>query len=199
MKSSRMLLYIFVLVLTASSILYLTYNPKTTLEMNNDPIIIKFEYLTANRNSACYGISTVMKMPDDNTIMGSCCGPMILHTYKEQLQILEEKHVDMGIIPKDPYNISVNWAKEMIIAFKTIQLSSDQQKIYEDAKILSHERGPCCCGSDKLDETCWRWKVYGGLAKKLITEYDFDAEQIAHVWDISDGCGGDHHVESVHG
>ena len=84
----------------------------------------------------------------------------------------------------------------ILVLGKHDRLSGKQ--IYEEAKKMSHEGGPCCCGSDKLDESCWRWKVYGGLAKVLITEYNFNAEQIAEIWDISDGCGGDQHIEGVH-
>ena len=155
-----------------------------------------FEYLVENRNSACYTIRTVMQMSDGGRIMGSCCGPMVMHTYEEQLEALK-RYSNIKEIPQDPYDISVVQAKELINYFKTINLSPEQQKIYEDAKKMSMEGGPCCCGNDE-GNGCWRWNVYGGLAKYLITEYNFDAEQIAEVWDISDGCGGDHHIEEVH-
>jgi hypothetical protein len=47
----------------------------------------------------------------------------------------------------------------------------------------SDKKGPCCC-------QCWRWHVYGGLAKYLIREHGFTGEQVAEVWDFSDGCDG---------
>ena len=47
----------------------------------------------------------------------------------------------------------------------------------------SDEKGPCCC-------RCWRWKVYGGLAKLLVREHGFDGKQVTEVWDMSNGCGG---------
>ncbi|MDX8512687.1 hypothetical protein [Mesorhizobium captivum] len=59
----------------------------------------------------------------------------------------------------------------------------DEQKAYDYAMANSEEKGPCCC-------PCWRWKVYGGLAKYLIHEHRFTGEQIVDVWDLSDGCGG---------
>jgi len=158
----------------------------------------QFNYIVKNSNSACYGIKTVMQMPDNGRIMGSCCGPMYLHTYAEQLESVE-KYSSISKVPSDPYDIPVSQAKELINDFKTIQLSGEQQLIYEEAKKMSHEGGPCCCGDDNLESnTCWRWKVYGGLAKYLITEHGFSSEQIAEVWDVSDGCGGDHHVEEIH-
>ncbi len=172
-------------------------NPKTSAATVKDAVELKFDSINANSNSACYGIKTVMQMPDDGRIMGSCCGPMYLHTYREQIESLK-KYKDYDFIPKDPYDILVSQAKALINDFKTIKLSPEQQKIYEAAKKLSHEGGPCCCGDDFRDDTCWRWKVYGGVAKRLITEYNFNAKQVAEVWDVSDGCGGDHHVEEVH-
>ncbi len=165
---------------------------------NNPEVAARFANIQDNSNSACYGIKTVMAMDDNGRIMGSCCGPMNLHTYSEQLEALKE-YSAYDFIPADPYDISVSGAKELINDFKTIQLSSGQQAIYEGAKKLSHEGGPCCCGDDNLESnTCWRWKVYGGVAKRLITENNFDSAQVAHVWDISDGCGGDHHVGGMH-
>jgi len=47
----------------------------------------------------------------------------------------------------------------------------------------SEEKGPCCC-------QCWRWKMYGGLAKYLIRERHFTGEQVTEIWNLSDGCGG---------
>ena len=39
---------------------------------------------------------------------------------------------------------------------------------------------------------------FEGQAKYLITEYGFNAEQIAEVWDLEDGCGGTEHVGGEH-
>jgi len=188
-KMKQVFIIILAVLLIVGAFVYSSQKTITASALD-DPTTAKFNYLVANRNSACYGMSTVMKMEDNGRIMGSCCGPMILHTYKEQLEALK-KYESINVIPKDPYDISVSWAKKMINAFKTIQLSDEQQKTYEDAKKMSKEGGPCCCGSDELDESCWRWKTYGGLAKVLITKYNFNAEQIAEIWDMSDGCGGD--------
>ncbi len=187
---------IVAIAIVSSSYLYYK-TPKIKPAAETDPVALKFNYIVLNANSACYGIKTVMQMPDSGRIMGSCCGPMYEHTYEEQVKALK-KYKNFDFIPTDPYDISVAQAKSLINDFKTIKLSPAQQKIYESAKKLSKEGGPCCCGDDFRDDTCWRWKVYGGVAKKLITEHNFNAEQVADVWDISDGCGGDHHVEEVH-
>jgi hypothetical protein len=65
-----------------------------------------------------------------------------------------------------------------------LALTADETRAYEYAMENSAEKGPCCC-------QCWRWKVYGGLARKLIHERGFKGEQIVEVWNLSDGCGGE--------
>ena len=52
---------------------------------------------------------------------------------------------------------------------------------------LSEEGGPCCC-------RCWRWTTFEGQAKFLIARREFDAEAIAEIWDLEDGCGGSSHI-----
>ncbi len=193
MKSKLVLAVIFIIIM--GSILSLQ---QTKMASHVSGAMAEhFSYIVDNANSACYGMEAVIAMPDDGRIMGSCCGPMNLHAYEEQVKALK-KYSYVDKIPADPYDISVTQAKDMINDFKTVQLSSKQQQTYEDAKKLSNEGGPCCCGDDFSETSCWRWKVYGGLAKYLITKHNFNAEQVANVWDISDGCGGDHHVEGVH-
>jgi hypothetical protein len=62
-------------------------------------------------------------------------------------------------------------------------LTPAQQAAYDYAMQHSEEHGPCCCH-------CWRWHVYGGLAKVLIREREFTGEQVTEIWNLSDGCGG---------
>ena len=71
---------------------------------------------------------------------------------------------------------------------KNIVLSTQQQKVHDDAMKMSSEGGPCCC-------KCWRWAAFEGQAKYLITEYNLDEKQIVHVWDMEDGCGGKGHAD----
>lgn len=124
-------------------------------------------------------------MPDDARIQGSCCGPMDLHKYQEQVEGLN-KYADIPQVPSDPYDVPVSLAKMLFEYQKTIQLTSDQQAIYDQAAELSEEGGPCCC-------RCWRWTAFEGQAKYLITELDWSAEQVAELWDLQDGCGGAGH------
>lgn len=153
----------------------------------------KFAVLSkANTNSCGGGESYVSQLSADRTrIQGSCCSSMNFHRYSEQIEGLK-KYSNYEIIPKDPYDVSSVWADRMIDYGAQTQLSKQQQGVYDKAMELSDEGGPCCC-------KCWHWYAYEGLAKYLIVEENFSAEQIAEVWDLSDACGGSGHIEGSHG
>lgn len=151
----------------------------------DDPGLAKrFEDLSKNGNSTCSAKFTdsIGTMPAMARIKDSCCSPMELKRYTEQTQGLT-KYRDIVIIPQDPYDIPAATARQAA-SYYDLKLSGDEQKAYDDAMANSNEKGPCCC-------QCWRWKVYGGLAKYLIHEHGFTGKQIVDVWNLSDGCGGD--------
>lgn len=109
---------------------------------------------------------------------------MSLHRYEEQIEGLKE-YSDISIIPPDPYDIDASLASEFL-GYYGMELTAEEQTAYNYASKHSNEKGPCCC-------KCWRWYVYGGLAKRLIREYGFTGGQITNVWNLSDGCGGEKH------
>lgn len=123
-------------------------------------------------------------MPDGMRLEGSCCSPMDLSRYEEQIMGLK-KYSGVPEIPPDPYDIEVKLAKELQ-NYYDVQLSPREQEAYDYAMQHSMEKGPCCC-------KCWRWYVYGGLGKLLIQKYHFTGAQVTEVWDLSDGCGGSEH------
>ncbi|MDP3784597.1 MAG: hypothetical protein Q8R12_00760 [bacterium] len=155
----------------------------------NTALAAKFEELSQNSNSSCSGgfTDSIVAMSDDAQLKGSCCSPMDLHRYSEQVEGLEKfKSVsgqDIDLIPDDPYDIKAELAKQLI-SYYDIELTVEEQAAYDYAMLNSHEKGPCCC-------KCWRWYVYGGLAKFLIQNHGFTGEQITELWNLSDGCGGD--------
>lgn len=151
---------------------------------------VKFVELTTNRNVACFGANRIYSMSDSESLRGSCCSPMSLHRYEEQVEGLKT-YASLSQIPPDPYDISVEKAKELLNYKNAIKLSDEQENIYKDAMKMSDEGGPCCC-------KCWRWDVYEGLAEYLIVIENFTAEQVAEVWNLSDGCGGEGHATGVH-
>ena len=150
----------------------------------DDPELTKrFKELSQNGNSTCSAKFTesIATMPAMSRITGSCCSPMEMKRYVEQVNGLA-KYRAIEMVPSDPYDIPAGTAQKLIPYYDT-KLTVDEQKAYDYAMANSEEKGPCCC-------PCWRWKVYGGLAKYLIREHAFTGKQIVDVWDLSDGCVG---------
>ncbi|MBI2674749.1 MAG: hypothetical protein HYX22_03385 [Candidatus Yanofskybacteria bacterium] len=144
----------------------------------------KFDYLSQNGNSSCSASfkESIPLLPVGARLQGSCCSPMSLHRYTEQVEGLK-KYSDISEIPPDPYDIEAGLA-EKLLGYYDMELTPKEQMAYDYAMENSHEKGPCCC-------KCWRWYVYGGLGKYLIKNYQFTGEQLTEVWNLSDGCGGD--------
>ncbi len=155
-----------------------------------DPAITqRFEHLSTSGNSNCSRafLESIASMPSVARLQGSCCSPMTLHRYSEQLKGLK-KYADYSEIPPDPYDVPAGLAQASIAAYE-MELTPEEQKAYDYAMENSEEGGPCCC-------QCWRWHNYGGLAKLLIRNRGFTGEQVTEVWNLSDGCGGDEHEHS---
>lgn len=181
----------------SSSKLLFNFSPNTPSQrvstgLVNEALAANFDYLSKNGNSSCSGAfrDSISSMPDNARLQGSCCSPMSLHRYSEQVDGLK-KYKDISEIPANPYDIEAGLAKKLMAYYDNLTLSPDEQKAYDYAMQNSDEKGPCCC-------KCWRWNVYGGLGKYLIKNYGFTGEQITEVWNLSDGCGGDndHHHSS---
>jgi hypothetical protein len=101
--------------------------------------------------------------------------------YLKQIEQLT-KYRAIADIPPNPYDMDAGLASKLL-TYYDLALTPGEQKAYDYAMANSDEKGPCCC-------RCWRWKVYGGLAKLLVREHGFDGKQITEVWDMSNGCGG---------
>ena len=158
--------------------------PKLAIAADDPELAKRFKDLSENGNSTCSAKFTdsIATMPAMARIKGSCCSPMELKRYGEQVRGLT-KYRTIPMIPSDPYDIPAATARQML-PYYDLKLTGDEQKAYDHAMANSEEKGPCCC-------PCWRWKVYGGLAKYLIHEHGFTGEQIVDVWNLSDGCGGE--------
>jgi len=150
---------------------------------NKESLSAKFQVLANSGNSSCSANFTdsIDSMPNNARLQGSCCSPMDLHRYAEQVEGLK-KYSSFKEIPQDPYDIEAKLAKQLKSHYDD-GLTPEQQKAYDYAMANSEEKGPCCC-------KCWRWYVYGGLAKILIQKYNFSGQQITEIWNLSDGCGG---------
>ena len=143
----------------------------------------RFDFLSTHGNSSCTKafLDSIPSMPKNARIQGSCCSPMERVRYIKQVETLK-KYKAFTDIPPDPYDLDASLAAKML-SYYDLALTADEQKAYDLAMENSTEKGPCCC-------RCWHWKAYGGLAKLLIREHQFTGQQVAEIWDLSDGCGG---------
>ena len=107
---------------------------------------------------------------------------MSFHRYTEQLEGLK-KYRHIAEIPSNSYDVPADIAKRLL-AYYDLDLTTEEEEAYDYAMTHSDEKGPCCCA-------CWRWNTYGGLGKFLIRNHGFTGQQVAEVWDLSDGCGGE--------
>lgn len=181
----------FIIVGLAALVVASLFINATPKEASDEPqhhaipqaVAARFAHLSEHGNASCSAEfnQAVAAGTTGERIQGSCCSPMDLHRYAEQIEALR-KYSHISEIPPDPYDIDPMLAKEYAAHYGD-QLTPDQQAAYDYAMENSHEKGPCCC-------KCWHWYVYGGLAKVLMQKYNFSGEQIAEVWDLSDGCGG---------
>ncbi|MER9020694.1 hypothetical protein [Mesorhizobium sp. M0898] len=167
----------------AAAVLSFLKGPDLAMADGDADLLRRFKYLSQNGNSTCSAKFTesIATMPAMSRITGSCCSPMEMKRYAEQVSGLA-RYRDIAMIPSDPYDIQAGIAQKMM-PYYDVKLSGDEQQAYDYAMANSNEKGPCCC-------PCWRWKVYGGLAKFLIREHGFTGKQVVDVWDLSDGCGG---------
>lgn len=150
---------------------------------------VAFNHLSNQRSNIC-GLQpeAVLGYADEMRLQGSCCSPMDLHRYQEQVEGLRQ-YADISQIPVDPYDMPVPLVQELLAYQADIQLTAEQQLIYDEAMTLSDEGGPCCC-------RCWRWYAFEGMGKYLITERNWTAQELADLWTLTDGCGGEGHQHS---
>jgi len=184
MKNNQLQVALVVALLLIGGAYYLGTKPGGTPTFVPDQALAaKFDELSKNGNSSCSGAfkDSIDSMPDTARLQGSCCSPMDMHRYSEQVTGLQ-RYKDIPEIPSDPYDVNADLAKKLK-AYYDAELTPEQQKAYDYAMTNSNEKGPCCC-------KCWRWYVYGGLGKLLIQKYNFTGEQVTEIWNLSDGCGG---------
>jgi len=150
---------------------------------------VAFNHLSNQRSNIC-GLQpeAVLGYTDEMRLQGSCCSLMDLHRYQEQVEGLRQ-YADIRQIPVDTYDMPVPLVQELLAYQTDIQLTAEQQLSYDEAMTLSDEGGPCCC-------RCWRWYAFEGMGKYLITERNWNAQELAELWTLTDGCGGEGHQHS---
>jgi hypothetical protein len=146
-----------------------------------------FRILSQSRTDVCAYLGNqeantnyINSLPQNFYLQGSCCTPMDYRHYVSQIAALQN-YSSISVIPHDPYNVSSSSAKQMI-GYTQINLTASQQAVYNSALKISSE-GPCCC-------QCWAWYAHEGLARALISQYGWNAQQISNIWAFEDCCGG---------
>ena len=144
-----------------------------------DPILQHLDNLTIS----CNGPKDIMQLPDNFTNMGGqCCGVVNnIEKYHRQIEGLK-KFSNIADVPSNPYDIPVVQVKKMLAYDRDTILTSEENVTLTMAAKMSDEGGPCCC-------KCWHWYFNEGVAKEMIAEYHFTANQIADFYNLSDICG----------
>lgn len=126
--------------------------------------------------------ANMAQMAPGSYLQGSCCSPMDMTHYAQQIHALKA-YAAISQIPTDPYNVPVSLAKTLLQYDQSIHLTPAQQATYDHAATMTNDHGWCCC-------QCWAWYVHSGLAKYLIATQHFSATQVATVINAEDCCGG---------
>jgi hypothetical protein len=133
-----------------------------------------------NTGGSCTGPSVHIDSIDGKYLSGQCCGVLKNTTeYHKHLEKLKQ-YSDIPDIPLNPYKTSVDVAKKWIDYNNKTTLDTSEQLVYNQAMKISGE-GPCCCN-------CWHY-VNEGIAKKMIHDYGYNAQQVSDFWGVSDICG----------
>lgn len=129
---------------------------------------------------SCVAKETTLSATTGMYLGGQCCGPMKdLTAYSEELKNLQ-KYKDIPDVPMNPYKTPIATAKKWIDYDHATALTPEEQTVMDQALKLSKE-GPCCC-------KCWHYYVNEGIAKKMIHDYHYGAQQVADYWDTSSIC-----------
>ena len=134
-----------------------------------------------NIGGSCTGPNVHLDNIKGKYLGGQCCGVLKNTTeYHEHLEKLKQ-YSDISDIPLNPYKTPVDVAKKWIDYDNKTTLNASEQLVYNKAMKISTE-GPCCCH-------CWHYYVNEGIAKKMIHDYGYNAQQVSDFWDVSDICG----------
>ncbi len=153
----------------------------------------QFNYLSQQHTDACHWpgvnlgdetalVNWINGLPDNTYLQGACCTPMDYSPdYSAQVSGLVS-YSSISLIATDPYNMPAHTAKADA-ANAEIALTPSQQSVLNTAAGMTNDHGWCCC-------ECWAYYAHEGLAKALITQYSYDAPQVAAVINLEDCCGG---------
>ena len=130
---------------------------------------------------SCVGGQGTLQSAKGLYLGGQCCGTL-MNTKQRHANLKKlQTYKTIPDIILDPYHTPIKLAKKWIDYNNATALTPDEQKIYDQAYVISKEK-PCCC-------KCWHYFVNEGIAKKMIKNGMYNVKQIASYWDASEICG----------
>ena len=142
-----------------------------------------FRRLATQRSNRCsLKPGELESYPPTQRLQGSCCEAMDHSTYEWQVKALR-RYAFLAPIPRDPYDVPVSLARQLLHYDSSIHLTRAQGRTYDHAMQMSREHGPCCC-------RCWRWNAFRGMSTYLIAHAHWTAPKVALIIDDVEGCGG---------
>jgi len=187
-------LALVVLMILGIYLLFLPHPP--ALGTNSGPAAAgtqaEFNYLSQQNTDACHwpgvnlgdqtaNVNWINGLVDGTYLQGACCTPMAWTDYKSQIPGLAN-YSSISQIASDPYNMPAHTAKADV-AGENLVLTAAQQSTLSSAASMTTDKGWCCC-------QCWAYYAHEGLAKALIVQYGYNAQQVAAVINFQDCCGG---------
>ncbi len=130
---------------------------------------------------SCVGGEGTLQTTKGLYLGGQCCGTLMDTSQRHENLNKLQAYKNMPDIILDPMHTTITLAKKWIDYDNSTTLTSDEQKIYDQAYAISKEK-PCCC-------KCWHYFVNEGIAKKMIKNGMYNSKQIADYWDASEICG----------
>ncbi|MDE1846346.1 MAG: hypothetical protein KGH53_03650 [Candidatus Micrarchaeota archaeon] len=190
MKIDRNMVFILGAVsLVLAVALFFSLSSKTVAAQSGSQMQANFNVLSKATSDQCAFLgdkaaiyNSVYSQSDAARFQGSCCSPMDFAHYSQQIGGLKN-YSSISAIPQDPYNVSVGQVKQMLGYYDNIVLNPSQNATFSNAATLTADHGWCCC-------QCWAWYAHAGLAKYLIRNYNYTAQQAAAVINLEDCCGG---------
>jgi hypothetical protein len=168
-------------------------SPATTPGPGSAGSETEFNYLSQQHSDRCHwpdvnlgdetaNVNWINGLPDGVYLQGACCSPMDVPDYSNQTSSLKAYVSQSSIISLDPYNMPSSVAKADV-AGENLALSAEQQTTLSTAAGLTNDHGWCCC-------QCWAYYAHEGLAKTLIVQNGYNAQQVGTVINLEDCCGG---------
>ncbi len=187
MQKTYIFLITAIIIAIAASVL--VFSGTKTASAQSSPALAQFTALSHATTDQCANLgnqaaiySSINSMANDTYFQGSCCSPMVYSHYEEQITGLKN-YSNISAIPQDPYNVSLRQVKQMLGYYTNITLNQSQNATFNQAASRTNDGSWCCC-------QCWAWYAHAGLAKYMITHYNYNVSQVVALINLEDCCGG---------